>query len=317
MLENWATVKLLRKNGILFGDVEAFLADHAGESQSAEISEGEAAEALSVAWKDRRQEIQRHQQSRRFGNRSSAASTASSRSFRIEVEELKKKTKCRKCGKVGHWARECRSNVSASSAKEPSSSTSKPAMSADLVECSTLDGEISCRYSTGGFGDVSWSDLLTRLGGYRHWMWSHIDRVSNSGRTESENWYPWAKVPLKNMLPPTVSVLGNGQEETSVKAVRIPVAISGTQGLIDAAVISGQAPLLLGRPTLEKLKVRLDFSTASMKMLNPEITSNMITNEAGQLLVNILDFKQKVHPSLPSQPSADAKDQESRVGTVF
>ena len=101
-----------------------------------------------------------------------------------------------------------------------------------------------------------------------------------------------------------------------MKAVRIPVAISGTQGLIDAAVISGQAPLLLGRPTLEKLKVRLDFSTASMKMLNPEITSNMITNEAGQLLVNILDFKQKVQPSLPSQPSADANDQESRVGTV-
>lgn len=44
---------------------------------------------------------------------------------------------------MGHWARECRSNVSASSAKEPSSSASKPAMSADLVECSTLDGEIS------------------------------------------------------------------------------------------------------------------------------------------------------------------------------
>ena len=107
---------------------------------------------------------------------------------------------------------------------------------------------------------------------------------------------------------------GNGQEETSERAVRIPVAISGTPGLIDAAVISGQAPLLLGRPTLEKLHVQLDFRSASMKLLKPEIDASMATNDAGQLLVNILDFKQKVDQQKHDQPSAGANDQESRVG---
>ena len=38
-------------------------------------------------------------------------------------------------------------------------------------------------------------------------------------------------------------------------------------------------------------------------------------NDAGQLLVNILDFKQKAFKVTPSQPSAGANDQESRVGT--
>jgi len=57
---------------------------------------------------------------------------------------------------------------------------------------------------------------------------------------------------------------GNGQEEVSNRAARIPVAICGQTGVIDAAIISGQAPLLLGRPTLEKLDIRLDFQSSTM-----------------------------------------------------
>ena len=50
-----------------------------------------------------------------------------------------------------------------------------------------------------------------------------------------------------------------------------------------------------------------------MKLLKPEIDASMI-NDAGQLLVNILDFKQKVEQQKHDQPSAGANDQESRVG---
>ena len=112
-----------------FGDVEAFLADYATDAYPTEISEEDAAEALAVAWKDRRQEIQKHHESRKFGSQNSKTSH---RSFRIEVEELKRRTKCRKCGKVGHWARECRSNTTMPP-KDPSASSSKPAASVDLV----------------------------------------------------------------------------------------------------------------------------------------------------------------------------------------
>ena len=73
---------------------------------------------------------------------------------------------------------------------------------------------------------------------------------------------------------------GNGQEELSEKVARIPVAIQGKVGIIDAAVIAGQAPLLLGRPTMEKLNVCLNFERQTMKLPQPAIETAMITNDA-------------------------------------
>ena len=61
---------------------------------------------------------------------------------------------------------------------------------------------------------------------------------------------------------------GNGATETSAQAVRIPVGISQKLGLIDAAIIDGKAPLLLGRPTLERLNVVLNFRDKSMRFLD-------------------------------------------------
>ena len=100
-----------------FLDVETFLADHQQHSamEDETIPEADAAEALAVSWKDRRSEINKLQQSRKFG-----AVKDVRRSFRIEVEELKKRTQCRKCGRTGHWARECRSTTNASSSSKPS-----------------------------------------------------------------------------------------------------------------------------------------------------------------------------------------------------
>jgi len=199
------------------------------------------------------------------------------------------------------------------SPKDPSASSSKPAASVDLVECaSPHDDEISF---VGQVISVCAAGLVSSPG------WGAID--TGCGRTLigsqtldelNQKLIALGKSPAKEYAAINRFRFGNGQEETSERAVRIPVAISGTPGLIDAAVISGQAPLLLGRPTLEKLHVQLDFRSASMKLLKPEIDASMVTNDAGQLLVNILDFKQKVDQQKHDQPSAGANDQESRVG---
>lgn len=75
-----------------FQDVEAFLADHGihvGDSDTGEVSESDAAEALAVTWKERRKEIQKVNQSKRFGQ-PRFSSSSSSRSCRVDVEELKR-----------------------------------------------------------------------------------------------------------------------------------------------------------------------------------------------------------------------------------
>ena len=158
-----------------FADVEVFLAGFSGEKLSEELSEGEAAEALAVAWKDRRREIQQVQQSRKFG--SSAANAQSRKTFRVEIEELKKRTRCKKCGKIGHWSRECRSTtVSNREGAAASSAASPPPASADLVQLDVADDdeitfvgaaqiETSRNvFSAGLISSPGW-------GGHRHWMW--------------------------------------------------------------------------------------------------------------------------------------------------
>ena len=55
-------------------------------------------------------------------------------------------------------------------------------------------------------------------------------------------------------------------------------------------MIEGQAPLLLGRPTLEKLKVQLNFQEKTLQLLDLPAPLPMKTNSAGQLLLDVMAF---------------------------
>ena len=46
---------------------------------------------------------------------------------------------------------------------------------------------------------------------------------------------------------------GNGDRETSQKVVIMPIGLAGRFGNVQAAVVKGDAPLLLSRPALKRL----------------------------------------------------------------
>ena len=87
-------------------------------------------------------------------------------------------------------------------------------------------------------------------------------------------------------------------------AAKIPVGIAKKLGTIDTAIIEGRAPMLLGRPTLEKLRVQLNFGSREMKFLNQDAPVQMHTNEAGQLLIDLLDFPDE-QPRVSVQQRSD------------
>ena len=93
---------------------------------------------------------------------------------------------------------------------------------------------------------------------------------------------------------------GNGAVEHTDVLARIPVGIGKKTGLIEAAVIKGQAPLLLGRPTLQKLAMHLDFKAGVLSALDGQVQVPMQCNPAGQVLLNVMDFPVSPYQQVPS-----------------
>ena len=267
-----------------FQDVEAFLADYGFDQPQEdrdEYQEEETAEALAATWKERRKEISKLQQRRGF---KAQATDQARRSFRVEIEELKKRTRCRRCNRFGHWARECKAPIrsdggSSSTTGGPNSSTDANLVQEEyaFVGAAEVVPEAQPNYQTEALNDSapkvneSLSAGLVSSPGF-----GVVD--SGCGRTligKDTLIALTRKLEDVTTRKPDVyqqqSVFrfGNGATEESSQAVRIPVGIAKKLGVIDAAIIEGKAPLLLGRPSLERLRVVLNFQGPDHALLGP------------------------------------------------
>lgn len=68
------------------------------------------------------------------------------------------------------------------------------------------------------------------------------------------------------------------------------VGIGGRRGTINAAVVQGDAPLLISRPAIETMQATLCFGRDSLTMFADELEIPVTLNAAGQYAVNVLNF---------------------------
>ena len=103
---------------------------------------------------------------------------------------------------------------------------------------------------------------------------------------------------------------GNGQKELTDTAVRLPVKVAGRPGTIKAAVVRGDAPLLISRSALQALNAVLDFGNSRMLLFEDQIPVPLTTNEAGQFVINVLDGTQASKaPEFVEEMSTEAGSQ--------
>lgn len=65
---------------------------------------------------------------------------------------------------------------------------------------------------------------------------------------------------------------GNGQHEVSQQSIKMPVFVGGRRSIIKAAIVRGSAPLLISRPALRALQLKIPLAT----------------NAAGQYVLNLM-----------------------------
>ena len=157
------------------------------------FEEADVAEVMAVSWKEKRQELNKLQKSRRF-----KAATDLRRSFRVEVEELKKRTKCHRCHRVGHWSRECPQRAQSAKPSSSSSGSQQPKRSPEMGAAMVVhsvdnnykwfrDGffavgthETSCTTSVGTTHLRAVAGFLTGIRSFGLWVRPHHYRQSNT-----------------------------------------------------------------------------------------------------------------------------------------
>eukprot|EP00435_Cladocopium_sp_Y103_P020594 s2229_g5.t1 len=315
-----------------FDDIELFLADHDVSQQDDdawEFPENEVAEVLAASWKERRAEIAKLQKSRRFDQARDLR-----RSFRVEIEEMKKKTKCNRCGRTGHWARECRqrrdpqapASTSASSRPSPKESAASYVASENVEQLPSAHFVASVSPQLTLLQQLKQKRELVMNEGSGAMAPSHneIFLVSSPGFAVLDSgcgktivgektlqqfqqlWSQDGRFSPEYRNETNVFKYGNGEREVSHRTVIMPIGLAGRYGTVQAAIVKGEAPLLLSRPALKRLGAVLNFHNDQIGLFSGAATIDLVSNSAGQYVLNVMDFPEPTCKTEMNMVSSEA-----------
>ena len=83
---------------------------------------------------------------------------------------------------------------------------------------------------------------------------------------------------------------GNGERETSTQIVIMPIGLDGKFGTVQAAIVAGDAPLLLSRPALKRLGASIDFANDRLSLFDGKTQVQLKSNAAGQYVLDVMNF---------------------------
>ena len=274
-----------------FQDVELFLTEHGHElgepndENETVLEESEAAEILAATWKERRVELNKLQRGRKFSQAQEVR-----RSFKVDVEEVKRRSRCWKCQKIGHFARDCRNKVAAASGASSSSGNNRDHAAGSVEHLEQVPEHFVCSAGHASEeGGEATEVLLVSSPGYAV-LDSGCGKTIVGAETLKQFVDIWKKEGIEvpqERHEENAFKYGNGHREVSHRSIDMPVTIGERSGVVRAAVVKGNAPLLLSRPSLKRLQARLDFDGDKLELFGAT-TVDVKVNSAGQYVIPVV-----------------------------
>ena len=240
-----------------FADVEAMLAgfdeidDNVNDLEVFE--EDETREILLATWREKRQEINDARKQRNFGKEEQVR-----KKFRRDVESLKRKTRCHQCKKVGHWKSECpeKGKARGGGKGRPRSSSGPSKAVAFVVHEGSGDFEtcmadyIECEMAVDDSYDsvtVTEPEALFACPVHKGVVDPGRGRtlIGENTLLAVEELLAKANRHVKRFKENNTFRFGNGVREKTESAVCLPINLGDQEGEVSAAVVKGDAPLLL------------------------------------------------------------------------